>query len=175
MNTPLRFDRVFSEHMVLQRDMRVPVWGTGPEGAEIEVRLAAQAAIDTGHENTRDAQTLRDEAARAEQAAQAWLDSDLKLMEASLFAEATMNLRERMLSLPLAERIEFDARSKTLFVNFEGLVVDSAQDIDEIETEVARCIAPLGIRVGEDKRLLNAGNWHGNDSAWRMASWRPWP
>jgi propionate CoA-transferase len=75
------------------------------------------------------------------------ISPDLKLMEASLFAEASMNLRERMLSLPLAERIEFDARSKTLFVNFEGLVVDGAQDVAEIETEVARCIAPLGMRV----------------------------
>lgn len=27
----------------------------------------------------------------------------------------------------------------------------------------------LGIKVAEHKRLLDAGNWHGNDSAWRMA------
>lgn len=27
----------------------------------------------------------------------------------------------------------------------------------------------LGIKVDESKRLLDAGNWHGNDSAWRMA------
>lgn len=27
----------------------------------------------------------------------------------------------------------------------------------------------LGIKVAEEKRLLDAGNWHGNDSAWRMA------
>ena len=46
-----------------------------------------------------------------------------------------MNLRERMLALPLAERIEYDARSNVLFVNFEGLGVDSARDIDEIETD----------------------------------------
>ncbi len=75
------------------------------------------------------------------------ISPDLKLMEASLFADAPMNLRERMLTLPLAERIEFDARSKILFINFEGLAVESAQDIEEIETEVARCAAPLGMRV----------------------------
>lgn len=27
----------------------------------------------------------------------------------------------------------------------------------------------LGLKVDERKRLLDAGNWHGNDSAWRMA------
>lgn len=27
----------------------------------------------------------------------------------------------------------------------------------------------LGLKVAEHKRMLDAGNWHGNDSAWRMA------
>lgn len=27
----------------------------------------------------------------------------------------------------------------------------------------------LGLKVAEHKRLMDAGNWHGNDSAWRMA------
>jgi len=75
------------------------------------------------------------------------ISPDLKLMEASLFIDAPMNLRERMLRLPLAERIEFDRRSKILFINFEGLAVESVQDIAEIETEVARCAEPLGMRV----------------------------
>ncbi len=75
------------------------------------------------------------------------ISPQLRLMEPGLFDEAPMNLRERMLTLPLAERIDFDARGKVLFVNFEGLAVDSAQDIEEIETEVARRVEPLGARV----------------------------
>jgi len=75
------------------------------------------------------------------------ISPQLRLMEPSLFGEAPMNLRERMLTLPLAQRIEFDTRSKILFINFEGLAVDSTQDIEEIETEVARCVEPLGTRV----------------------------
>ena len=59
-------------------------------------------------------------------------------MERGLFEDGPMNLRERMLALPLAERIEYDTRSNVLFVNFEGLGVDSARDIDEIETVVTR-------------------------------------
>ena len=75
------------------------------------------------------------------------ISPQLRAMDAGLFADATMNLRDRMLQIPLAERIELDARSRMLFVNFEGLAVDSVQDIDAIESEVARRVAPLGERV----------------------------
>ncbi len=30
-------------------------------------------------------------------------------------------------------------------------------------------LKPLGIEVEKSKRLLDAGNWHGNDTAWRMS------
>jgi hypothetical protein len=32
-----------------------------------------------------------------------------------------------------------------------------------------RLVAPLGLRVSQAKRQLDAGNWYGNDTAWRMA------
>jgi propionate CoA-transferase len=75
------------------------------------------------------------------------ISPQLRLMEAGLFTEAPMNLRERMLALPLAERFELDARGRRLFINFEGLAVDSLQDIEAIENEVAQRVAPLGARV----------------------------
>jgi len=31
-------------------------------------------------------------------------------------------------------------------------------------------IRPLGIKVEKEKRLLDVGNWYGNDSAWRMCA-----
>jgi propionate CoA-transferase len=75
------------------------------------------------------------------------ISPQLRLMDASLFAEATMNLRERMLALPLAKRIDYDTRGNVLFVNFEGLAVDSEEDIADIEREVAQRVAPLERRV----------------------------
>ena len=75
------------------------------------------------------------------------ISPQLRQMDASLFGAARMNLRERMLTLPLAQRIELDAQGKVLFINFEGLEVASAQDIEAIEAEVARHVAPLGARV----------------------------
>jgi sialate O-acetylesterase len=39
----LRMPQIFSDHMVLQRDMPVPVWGWGEPGAEITVRFGGQS------------------------------------------------------------------------------------------------------------------------------------
>src|SRR5206468_1839738 len=75
------------------------------------------------------------------------IGAELRLMEPVLFEIGAMNLRERMLALPLAERIEFDPRSNVLFINFEGLIVDSARTIDDIESAVVGSIAALGVRV----------------------------
>jgi propionate CoA-transferase len=72
------------------------------------------------------------------------ISPELRLMDAALFHDAPINLRERMLARPLAERISFDADSNILFVDFEGHVVDSPEDIDAIEAEVARRVEPIG-------------------------------
>jgi propionate CoA-transferase len=71
----------------------------------------------------------------------------LKLMEPALFEAGTMNLRDRMLALPLAERIAYDAFSNVLFVDFEGHAVDAEADVEAIEREVAARVEPLGKRV----------------------------
>jgi propionate CoA-transferase len=71
----------------------------------------------------------------------------LRPMDARLFADGPMGLRERMLTIPIGERIELDAAKHMLFINFEGLAVEGQGDIDEIEREVAARVAPLGQRV----------------------------
>ena len=75
------------------------------------------------------------------------ISPDLRLMDPALFVDGPMGLRQRMLTVPLAQRIDHDPRSRLLFVNFEGLAVETEQDIEEIETEVARRVEPLGGRV----------------------------
>jgi sialate O-acetylesterase len=42
-----RPDRVFGDHMVLQRDMPVPVWGTGAPGEQVTVRFRQQVKSAT--------------------------------------------------------------------------------------------------------------------------------
>jgi sialate O-acetylesterase len=45
--TNLAAARIFSNHMVLQRDHPVPVWGRGPDGAIVEVEFAGQKKSTT--------------------------------------------------------------------------------------------------------------------------------
>jgi sialate O-acetylesterase len=51
-STEFKPARIFSNHMVLQRDHPVPVWGRGPDGATVEVEFAGQkksTTIAEGH------------------------------------------------------------------------------------------------------------------------------
>lgn len=71
----------------------------------------------------------------------------LKPMEAALFRAEPMGLRERLLATPLAKRLDLDLAHHLLFINFEGLAVDSMEDINAIETEVTALLEPLKERV----------------------------
>jgi propionate CoA-transferase len=78
------------------------------------------------------------------------ISPNLKLMDATIFAPALLDLRDRLLEKPLPERLDLDAQQHMLFINFEGLAVDSASDIDEIETAVTRLLEPV-VKTPEDK------------------------
>jgi propionate CoA-transferase len=75
------------------------------------------------------------------------ISPQLKLMDPALFKPAPLGLRERLLSTPLVQRLELDDQRRLLFINFEGLVIDSPDDIARIETQVTELLAPLGHRV----------------------------
>ena len=75
------------------------------------------------------------------------ISTRLKTMDPALFAPEPMSLRERLLATPLAQRLELDRGRRLLFINFEGLSITSADDIDAIESQVSALLAPLGHRV----------------------------
>ena len=72
---------------------------------------------------------------------------DPVLMDAAIFAVEPMNLRQRMLAVPLAQRLAYDSEHNILFLNFERLSVRSQADVDAIYTEVVKRLEPLGHRV----------------------------
>ena len=72
---------------------------------------------------------------------------DPVLMDAAIFAVEPMNLRQRMLAVPLAQRLAYDSDHNILFLNFERLSVRSQADVDAIYTEVVKRLEPLGHRV----------------------------
>ena len=69
------------------------------------------------------------------------------LMDARIFADEPMGLRRALLEIPLAQRLSYDAQQNLFFVNFEGLSVRSAADIDRIAKAIDAALAPVGHRV----------------------------
>ena len=75
------------------------------------------------------------------------ISPQLKTMDAALFAEKPIGLRERLLTTPLAARLELDATHRLLFINFEGLAVDRMEDVNAIESQLNALLEPLKERV----------------------------
>ncbi len=71
------------------------------------------------------------------------ISPQLKLMDAALFAEGPIGLRERLLATPLAQRFELDLAHRVLFINCEGLAIDALSDIAEVERMVTGLLAPV--------------------------------
>ncbi len=78
------------------------------------------------------------------------------LMDARIFREGPMGLRDDLLSLPLDQRFMFDAARDTLFINLERFSVRSPADIDAIRQTVERKLSPLGRKV---KAVVNYDNF----------------
>lgn len=85
------------------------------------------------------------------------ISAQLKLMDAALFAPEPMGLRERLLATPLAQRFELDREHRLLFINFEGLAIDSLADIAEVEQMVKALLTPL-VR-SPDERVVVVVNY----------------
>lgn len=69
------------------------------------------------------------------------------LMDARIFRDETMDLREDMLRLPLDQRFIYDPQQNLFFVNFERLPVRSRNDIRALKEAAEKKLAPLGRRV----------------------------
>lgn len=70
-----------------------------------------------------------------------------KTMDARIFRDAAMGLRESMLAIDLADRLTYDAARGILFLNFEGLTVRRPQDVEAIRGAVSKLCESIGSRV----------------------------
>ncbi|HEY8049284.1 MAG TPA: acyl CoA:acetate/3-ketoacid CoA transferase [Ramlibacter sp.] len=78
------------------------------------------------------------------------ISPDLKLMDAAIFREAPLGLRDRLLAKPLPQRLHLDRDQRMLFIDFEGLAVDTQEDVDAIEAAVAALLDPV-VESPEDR------------------------
>jgi len=75
------------------------------------------------------------------------IPKDPQLMDPGIFAAGPMNLRDRMLSIPLEQRFSYDQETNHFFVNFERFAIRNRDDINRIRQIVVDRLTPLGKRV----------------------------
>jgi propionate CoA-transferase len=73
--------------------------------------------------------------------------NDPQPMDASIFADGLMGLRDLLAEKPLPERFSYDPKLRMLFIDFRQLAITNKLDVDRIETEVVRRVGTLGHRV----------------------------
>jgi propionate CoA-transferase len=75
------------------------------------------------------------------------VDRDPAPMDARIFFDKPMGLRDDLLSLPLEQRFIWDEKKGLFFVNLERYSVRGKADIEKIRTLVQSILAPLGRKV----------------------------
>ncbi len=78
------------------------------------------------------------------------------LMDARIFTEGPMGLRDDLLKMPIGNRFRYDAASNMFFINFEGLSITSSKDIKDICRYVEMMLKPLGKKV---RTIVNYENF----------------
>ncbi|MDG4553108.1 MAG: acyl CoA:acetate/3-ketoacid CoA transferase [Candidatus Competibacter sp.] len=71
----------------------------------------------------------------------------LKTMNACIFNDGPMGLRELLIARPLDQRLSYDPAKNMFFLNFEGLAIRSHADIEKIQVTIRDRLEPLGKRV----------------------------
>jgi propionate CoA-transferase len=79
-----------------------------------------------------------------------------RLMDPRIFQPEPMGLRDRMLEIPLDERLIYDPDSNTFFVNFEGMAVRGQASIEQIRTLVSARLGGLDHKV---RAIVNYENF----------------
>jgi propionate CoA-transferase len=69
------------------------------------------------------------------------------LMDRRVFMPEPMGLKDRLIDVPLEDRLTYNAEENVFFVNFEGLAVRSSRQIAEIRANVDAILGPVGRKV----------------------------
>ena len=80
-----------------------------------------------------------------------------KLMDARIFKIETMGLKSELLTIPLEERLNYNAKENIFFVNFENLYIRSRGDIEKIRTLIGEILGPLHKKVNT---IINYDNFN---------------
>jgi propionate CoA-transferase len=70
-----------------------------------------------------------------------------QLMDARIFRDEIMGLKDTILSISLLERISYQAERNLLFINFQGLKLVSPKDAQDVQAAVERKCKEIGHKV----------------------------
>jgi propionate CoA-transferase len=71
---------------------------------------------------------------------------DLREMDAAIFSDAPLGLGERS-PLTLDERVDYRAKDDLVFINFEGLTLDTVEEAEALAAFLGRRLNDVGRRV----------------------------
>ncbi len=75
------------------------------------------------------------------------ISDELSPMDARIFLDKPMGLDTLLLHVPIERRIEYDAGSNLLFINFEALTINRPEQVTQIKNTVEGILKPLNQRV----------------------------
>jgi propionate CoA-transferase len=70
-----------------------------------------------------------------------------KLMDPRIFLNHAMGMKRDMLEIPIEDRLVYEAKDNTFYVNFENFYVKSSEQIQRIQNQVEKMLKPLGKKV----------------------------
>ena len=80
-----------------------------------------------------------------------------KLMDARIFLDEPMGLKDDLLTVPLEARFDYDAERNMFFLNMEGLSLVTRTDVTTIGAHVERRLAAIGRKV---QMVVNYDNFY---------------
>jgi len=75
------------------------------------------------------------------------IDGDPALMDARIFLDEPMELKDELLTVPLEARFVYDAERNIFFINMEGMSVTTEEALKAITAEVEQGLAAVGKKV----------------------------
>ena len=75
------------------------------------------------------------------------INGEPRLMDARIFADGLMGLKDDLLTVPLEARFAYDTERNTFFLNMEGMSLATLDDVESIGAEIEKRLAAIGKKV----------------------------
>ena len=80
-----------------------------------------------------------------------------RLMDARIFADGLMGLKDDLLTVPLEARFAYDTGRNMFFLNMEGMSLATLDEVESIGTEIEKRLAAIGKKV---QMVVNYDNFY---------------